>query len=411
MVQTKFEKYDALVLVFISLLFALFLYQLKSALIPPVLTIVLVALLLPLREHPLVRNLIYAIIAIFFFWFMLDNKAIITPFLIALTLAYLFDPLVTKLEKRKIPRWASVSVIVILTVGSISVTLYFMIPRMIDELGHLLVFFLGLPGRFAEWMKTDGAEFFTGLNIDPKRVEEFVSTKLPAKYNQWLEAALNWVLSFPKHAPRLIGQVLYGVLIPFLFFYILKDFDKVRRWTKELLPIESSWVVRDYLERINGIISGFFRGQLIVCFLVGILSTLALLALRAPYAILLGLLAGALNIVPYVGLAITLFVGLLVGITGPDPILTCTKIILAIESVRILESSFIAPRIVGDRVGLHPVWVIFSILIFANQLGVLGLIIAVPLAATIKIFISIGVRSYRRKIWRRPMRKHENNNR
>ncbi len=411
MAQTKFEKYDALVLVFVSLLFALFLYQLRSALIPPVLTIVLVALLLPLREHAFVRNLIWAIMAIFFFWFMLDNKAIITPFLVALTLAYLFDPLVTKLEKLKIPRLISVSVIVILTVSTIGVTLYFMVPRMINELGHLLVFLLGMPGRFAEWMRTDGAEFFTSLNIDPKKVEEFVSTQLPAKYNEWLQSALNWVWAFPKQAPHLIGQLLYGVLIPFLFFYILKDFDRVRRWAKELLPIESSWVVRDYLDRINTIISGFFRGQLIVCLLVGILSTLALLALRAPYAILLGLLAGALNIVPYVGLAITLFVGLLVGITGPDPIITCAKIILAIEGVRILESSFIAPRIVGDRVGLHPVWVIFSILIFAHQLGVLGLIIAVPLAASIKIFISIGIRSYRRKIWRRPLRKHEDTDR
>jgi len=129
------------------------------------------------------------------------------------------------------------------------------------------------------------------------------------------------------------------------------------------------------------------------------------MALRAPYAILLGLLAGVLNIVPYVGLAITLVIGLLVSLTGPDPFITSLKIVAAIESVRILESSYIAPRIVGNRVGLHPVWVILSILIFAQQLGVLGLVIAVPMAATIKIFISIGVRSYRRKIWRRPQQK------
>jgi predicted PurR-regulated permease PerM len=405
--QNKFEKIDVLVVIFISLIFSLFLYQVKVALIPPVLTIILVVLLLPLRDYYFVRHLLWVVIGVFVFWFLLETKAIVAPFIISFALAYLFDPLVTKLEKRKIPRLASVSVIVFTTVGSISVLLYFMIPQMIRELGNLLVFFVGLPARFTEWMKTDGVAFFTDLHIDPKRVESFISNTLPAKYERLFQSALNWVMSLPKNAPHIIGQLLYAVLIPFLFFYILKDFDKVRRWTKELLPIESSWVVRDYLERINAIISGFFRGQFIVCLLVGALTTMALLAFRAPYAIILGLMAGALNIVPYVGLAITLFVGLLVGLTGPDPIITCLKIIAAIEGVRILEGSFIAPRIVGDRVGLHPVWVIFSILIFAHQLGVLGLVIAVPLAATIKIFISIGIRSYRRKIWRRPIRKNE----
>jgi len=409
--QSKFEKLDTLIVIFISLVFCVFLYQVKAALIPPLLVVVLIILLLPFRDHDYIRTLIWVVVGIFTFWFMFETKAIIAPFIIAFALAYLFDPLVTRLEKRKIPRLASVSIIVSTTVGVVSVLLYYMVPQMLNELGHLLVIFLGLPNRFAEWMKTDGAEFFIGLNIDPKRIELFITETLPAKYDKLFQTTLDWTMSFPRRAPHLIGQLLYGVLVPFLFFYILKDFDKVKRWIKELLPIESSWVVRDYLDRINTIISGFFRGQFIVCLLVGTLSTLALLAFRVPYAIILGLLAGALNIVPYVGLAITLFVGLLIGITGPDPVITCLKIIAAIEGVRILESSFIAPRIVGDRVGLHPVWVIFSILIFADLLGVLGLVIAVPVAATIKIFISIGIRSYRRKIWRRPVRRDENRSR
>lgn len=409
--HSQLEKLDILFIVFVSLIFAFFLYQIKSALIPLVLAIVLIVLLLPYRDHDFVRHLIWVVVGIFTFWFLRETKAIVAPFFIAFALAYLFDPLVSKLEKRKIPRLLSVSIIVSVTLGTIAALAYFLLPRIIEELGHLLVFLLGLPTRLAEWMRVDGAEFFTSLHIDPERVEELFEVTLPEKYDQLFESALNMVMQFPKYAPPIIGRLLYGVLVPFLFFYILKDFDKVKRWILELLPIESSWVVRDYLERINTIISGFFRGQFIVCLLVAVLSTLALLAFRAPYAILLGLLAGALNIVPYVGLAITLFVGLLIALTGPDPILTSLKIIAAIEGVRILESSYIAPRIVGDRVGLHPVWVIFSILIFSNQLGVLGLVIAVPLAATIKIFVSIGIRSYRRKIWRRPLRKDENHSR
>jgi predicted PurR-regulated permease PerM len=411
MASSKFEKIDSIIVVFLSLLFALFLYEMRQALIPPFLTLILVVLLLPLRQHSYVRYIIGVVIAIFIFWFMRETKAIIAPFAVALTLAYLFDPLVTALEKKRIARLASVSIIVISTGLILGLLIYFMVPRMLAELRDLLVFLLGTPTRLTEWLKTDGAQFFKSLGIDPVQVEAYVAAKLPLKYYQWLEAALNWVLALPKNAPRIFSGIVYAVLIPFLFFYILKDFDKVKRWTKELLPIESSWVVKDYLDRINAIISGFFRGQLIVCLTVGILTTVVLLLLKVQYAILLGLMAGALNIVPYVGLGITLFFGLLIGLTGPAPMITSTKIIFAIESVRLLESSFIAPRIVGDRVGLHPVWVIFSILIFAHLLGVLGLVIAVPLAASLKIFISIGIRSYRRKLWRRPARKHEDTSR
>lgn len=111
-------------------------------------------------------------------------------------------------------------------------------------------------------------------------------------------------------------------------------------------------------------------------------------------------MAGILNLIPYIGLAITLVFGLLVGVFSPSPLLTCLKIVAVIETVQILEGSLLSPRIVGERVGLHPAWVMFAILIFAQFWGFIGLLVAVPLAATIRIFVSAWLSAYRKRIFR-----------
>ncbi len=399
--KPKYELFEILFLVSLTILLGLFFYAMRLALIPPFLVLIILFFLIPLRGNPVVMRLIILIVVIFAFWFIRDTMDILAPFAIAFALAYLFDPLVTRLEKRRIPRITSVSVIVVVTLGFFFLLITLSIPRIINELRNLISFVLEVPSRFSEWFNSDGASYLGKTREDVDKIQVWLDREVPHRMENISAYVVQRLVQITKTLPTLFTKLLYLVLTPFLFFYILKDFHKVRRWIKELLPIETSWVVREYVDKVDAIIAGFFRGQFIVCTLVGILTTLLLLLFRVEYALLIGIMAGALNIVPYVGLAITLFIGLLIGIASPHPLTTCLKIVVAVETIRVVESSVLAPRIVGDRVGLHPVWVMFSILIFAHFLGIVGLIIAVPLAASLKIFISVWMHSYRRKIWRR----------
>ncbi len=399
--KPKYELFEILFLVSLTILLGLFFYAMRLALIPPFLVLILLFFLIPLRANPVVMRLIILIVVIFSFWFIRDTMDILAPFAIAFALAYLFDPLVTKLEKKRIPRLTSVSIIVVVSLGLFLLMLTLSIPRIINELRNLVSFIMEIPSHISEWLNSDGASMLGETREDVDKIQAWLDRELPHRMEKVSAYMVAKLVHFTKTLPTLFTKLLYLILTPFLFFYILKDFHKVRRWIKELLPIETSWVVREYVEKVDAIISGFFRGQLIVCTLVGILTTLLLLLFRVEYALLIGIMAGVLNIVPYVGLAITLFTGLVIGIASPNPLTTCLKIVVAVETIRVVESSVLAPRIVGDRVGLHPVWVMFSILIFAHFLGLVGLIIAVPLAASLKIFISVWMHSYRRKIWRR----------
>ncbi len=401
MTKNKFDLHDVFIVICATILLTLYFYELRPVLIPPLLAAIIILFFLPFRDHPYARRLLFVVVAILFFWFVRDTLDILTPFAIAFALSYLFDPLVTKLERKGVARLLSVSVIVVLSLSLFAVALIYSVPRIINELRNLLAFVMEIPPRVAEWLNSEGASIFAKSKSDAAKIQEYLNTEIPLRMEKFTFSLLNGILNFVQTMPSRIGKVIYLILTPFLFFYILKDFTKVKRWIKELLPIETSWVVQEYVDRIDEIIAGFFRGQFIVCTIVGVLTSIVLILMDIDYALLLGILAGALNIVTYVGLAITLFVGMLVGITSPHPFITCAKIFVAIEGVRLIESSILAPRIVGDRVGLHPVWVIFSILIFAHFLGVVGLIIAVPVAATIKIFISAYMHTYRRKIWRR----------
>jgi len=190
------------------------------------------------------------------------------------------------------------------------------------------------------------------------------------------------------------GQLLNLVLVPFLFFYILKDIDRIKSALRRLLVTRDGWLSLENIGRIDNILSGYIRGQLMVCLVVAVLTGTALSVLGIPYALILGLVAGVLNLVPYIGLAITLVLGLLVGIFSPSPLITCIKIVVVIEAVQILEGAVLSPRIVGEKVGLHPVWVMLSILIFSHFWGFVGLLIAVPFAAIIKLFVTMLIDKY-----------------
>ena len=395
--RNKFEKYDILLIIGATILMGALLYYLREILSPLTITVFLILLLLPLRKYHLVKYLIVITSLLFALWVIADASQIFVPFVLSFGLAYLFDPIVAKLERHKIPRWLSVLAIVLFVLALFIVLFILLVPQIISELKGLVTTSVTYSNNMGTWFQSRGADLLSTLRIDSEKVQNFVLTELPGRVHSFLQTFFKSAVNVTSAISSALGQILNLVLMPILFFYLLKDFDKIRSWFRSLLPSETEHIILDYVGQIDTIISGFFRGQLIVCTVVAILTIAGLFALGVEYALVLGLMAGILNIVPYIGLAITLAFGIIVGAFSPAPLMSIIKIIAVIEVVQLIESNLLSPRIVGDRVGLHPVWVIFSILIFSHFLGFVGLIIAVPLTATLKIFVNVGLNSYRQK--------------
>jgi predicted PurR-regulated permease PerM len=387
MATLQSQKFDYLLTIGALFLFSVFVYFLKESLTPLLLFFSVIFLLFPLRKYAFVKHFLFIVTLVFLIWFFKDASQIITPFIISLALAYLFDPLVAKLEQWKIKRWISVLAIVLFVLGILVVLSIVLVPIIIDELTDLVKMSISYSDKAADWLESKSGELLPLVSFDNSKIQEFLITELPGKIQSLLETVFKGALNITSALSTAIGQLLNLVLIPFLFFYLLKDFDKIKNWFFNLIRIDTKYNFKTYATKIDEIISGFFRGQLTVCLIVAVLTSLGLAVFNVKYALIIGITAGVLNIIPYVGLLITLVFSILISLFSPDPLFSIIKVVVIIEIVQIIEGSFLSPKIVGDRVGLHPAWVMFSILILSHLLGFIGLLLAVPIAATIKIFV------------------------
>ncbi|MBS3818838.1 AI-2E family transporter, partial [bacterium] len=376
----------------------LFFYSIQESLTPVFAFFILILFLWPLRNTELARYFMILTLIVFLIWIVGETRNLLTPFALSFLLAYLFDPVVQYMEKLKWPRWLSVLIIVILALGFFAVFLIFLIPKIIEQVSELVDLGIRYTRKLADWVESGGLKpLSTYIQIDTEKIQEFILTNLSARVQEFFKNFFTAARGVASSLYRLINQILILVLVPFLFFYILKDFSKIKKWLNEVLYENADEKHKGYFLQLISIINGFFRGQLIVCLIVWIFTSAGLLILGVKQALILGIIAGVLNIIPHFGIAITLAVGVAIGLLSHNPLVTTLKIVAVIETIQILDGTFLSPRIVGGRVGLHPVWVILSILIFSYFWGFLGFILAVPVAASLRVFISALLDQYKRK--------------
>ena len=140
---------------------------------------------------------------------------------------------------------------------------------------------------------------------------------------------------------------------------------------------------------VDLVLGQYIRGQLMVSTFIAVLTAVGLSISEIPYAVVLGLTAGALNLIPYVGLTISLGVSLIVALIDSGNLIQCAKVLVVFVIVQGIEGNFLSPRVVGERVGLHPVWVMFALVVAANMWGMVGMLVAIPVAAVVNIIVRL----------------------
>jgi predicted PurR-regulated permease PerM len=295
--------------------------------------------------------------------------------------AYLVYPPINWLQKRRWPRWlaiAAVYVVLLIIVGGIFA---FIGPRIAFEMRALGRDFPGL------LMQTRGAIVGANNNLlDAVPLEARVTavnvidqlvTQLQTAAGAFAGQALSIALS--------VASVITGlIIIPVLAAYILLDLDRLRNMSIQFVTERRRQVVLDVLADVDSVLSGFIRGQIIVGSIIAVIVTVMLLLLHVKYALLIGIFAGVTDIIPYVGAIAGAIPAVLIALftNGPLSMLVVATGFLAMYEI---EGHFIAPAIVGQRVGLTPLLVIVSILVGAELGGVLGMFVAVPIAGTLRV--------------------------
>jgi len=385
-------RIEIVLLVGAVLLILVLIYTIQTILSPFLVLGTILFLLFPMRRYALARNLMWLSISLFALWFIDTVSSILAPFVVSLVIAYLLNPVVTSLEGWKFPRWVSSLILILLVVGVITLVLFFVLPIAVAQFESMLEALSGVFSGFRDWLwKSRMANVLERYGVSAEELQATLTKELAPRFEDILRNLLQGILNVVSSLSKFVTQIFYVIIIPFLTFYILTDFPKISHRFLMVIPSRQRARAGEYLNRADEVIGRYLRGALLVAFLQGVLVTLLFSLFGIKYALLLGITAALLDLVPYFGLIITMILAGIVAAFSDPP--TAPKIASAVATVGILhllEVTLLAPRIVGSRVGMHPLLIILALLLFFYFLGFVGLLIAVPMTA----LIILAIREY-----------------
>lgn len=382
-----------------------FMMSIRSILNPFILFFLLVFLIQPYsgtRHHLLTVS---AAGVLTFIWLLDTTGFLLAPFVLALVLAYVLHPLVARMERHRISRTLATFILALPALGVLALAVFVGIPALSAQIAE---FIRGAPAllqtatlRMETWQAQLQSRDLPWL--DESLVLERMRSIQPDAVMAWLQqrqAAIGrgiWsgVLGVGKGVGAILTLLSYVFLTPILIFYLLRDWRNIERRLGELVPGPYRDRVVGFASEYDRLLARYFRGQLLAAGIVGVLTWLGFLIAGFPYALLLGVVAGVFNIIPYMGLVASLIPALVIAVFSASPLVALLKILVVFAIVQVLDGSVIGPRVVGEAVGLHPVWVLLALAVSGYFFGFVGLLIAVPLAVLVKLVLAYALDRYR----------------
>jgi len=317
---------------------------------------------------------------------------VLTPFLVAALLAYISDPLVDRLETYKLSRtWAVVVVFTCLSLLAL-ILLLILVPLISEQVG----IFIGNLPAYVDWLQNVAMPWLQ-QRFNLAEVPDIGNLKQVVQEN-WQQAGSvvkQVVQSITNSGSTLIAVAANLVLIPLITFYLLRDWDKLIKQIHDLLPAKVEPLISTLSRDADEVLGAFMRGQLLVMLSLGLFYSIGLWMMGLNYALLIGMTAGLLSFVPYLGVIIGVTLAAVAGIFQFDSITELWPLALVFGIGQVLESFLLTPFLVGDRIGLHPVAVIFSIAAFGQLFGFFGILLALPAAAVVMVIIRHVHKEYR----------------
>ena len=308
-------------------------------------------------------------------------KAVLLPIMMATVLYYLLNPIVNYLERLKVKRVYSILLLYIIIIGLLSIIIVSVIPFLREQIMSLVRSFPAYAADVEALIKQIvGSQFVNEaqntLNINVPDLVNTISNQISKIVN-------NTWMGIGVFVGAVKDFILALIIMPFILFYLLKDGKRLPKYILTFLPVTFRNQSFTVMKEINSSISLYIRGQIIVSFCIGILMFIGFLIIGLEYASLLALIAAFTSVVPYLGPAIAITPALIIAIvTSPVMLL---KLIVVWTVVQLIEGKFISPQIMGRNLHIHPITIIFVILTAGNLFGVIGIILAVPGYAVLKV--------------------------
>ena len=311
-------------------------------------------------------------------WLLND---ILLPFVVGAVVAYFFDPLVRRLQRAGLSRtWATTVVTIIAVLIAVGLAMA-VVPPLFGQVQALIAKAPQVAVQAVRRVQPMIEPVREKMGLPPVSLQE-----LQAEATQWAGQALGVVGGIAgKVAQRGVAIInLLGLLFltPVVTFYLLRDWPKVMAAINGALPLDHADTIRHLARESNAAVAGYVRGQALVCLCLGTIYGVGLSVVGLQFGFVIGLIAGVISFIPFVGTLVgaTLSIGMALAQFPPEWI-GVAKVAAVFAIGHALEANFLSPKLVGDRVGLHPVWIMFALLAGGSLFGFVGVLIAVPVAA------------------------------
>ncbi len=340
------------------------------------------------RNHALFWSAAFAGFLAFVYVF----KAVLLPFVLGIAIAYLLNPLVNTLGRAKISRGPAAILITALFFAFVATFLAVLTPLLYKQSLQLAD---DLPGYF------DAIIVF----IEPysQQALTLLGQENGTDLKSIIGGHVGTAASMGKHILQSVaagGQAVFGALsvivfTPIVTYFMMKEWAHITEWTEGLLPEHSKKTILGLLKQIDQKLSGFVRGQISVAVILGLAYAIVLTLVGLKYGFLIGLLSGLLSIIPMVGSTVGLLVSVTVAWFQAGDLIFVAIVAGIFFLGQIIEGNILSPKIVGDSVGLHPLWIFFALLAGGSLFGILGMLLAVPVAAVAGVLLAFAIAQYK----------------
>ena len=323
-------------------------------------------------------------------WLLYLLAPVLTPFIAAALLAYIGDPLADRLQKLRFPRTLAVVTVFLLTFLFLGLLVLLVGPLIQQQVSALFAAIPSIIGQIEQVWLPKVAEVLEVPLDDGVGLGAFLS--------EYSDMAGSWgasvLTSVTSTGSMLAAAVMSLFLIPILTFYLLRDWDTIVAHFGALIPESNRPTVMELARETDEVLGAFLRGQLLVMFSLAIIYSLGLTISGLEFAVAIGVVSGLVSFVPYLGFVFGIALATLTVVLEPNPLWPMVGVVLTFSIAQMIEGSVLTPKLVGDRIGLHPVIIIFAVAAGGQLFGFFGILLALPVAAILSVIVRFAFHRY-----------------
>lgn len=326
-------------------------------------------------------------------WLMYLLAPVLTPFVAAALLAYIGDPLADRLQKYKLPRTLAVVVVFLLTFLVLALLVLLVGPLIRTQIAALMSALPDIVLKVEnEWLPSA---------MDLLNIELGDEVGMAAFLERYSDMAGSWgskvLVSVTKSGGALAAAVLSLFLVPIITFYLLRDWDSIMSHLRALIPSQQRTTVLKLAGETDEVLGAFLRGQLLVMLALSVIYSFGLSLVGLKFAFAIGVVSGLVSFVPYLGFVFGIALAALTVALEPNPLWQMLGVVATFTIAQFIEGSFLTPKLVGDRIGLHPVIIIFAVAAGGQLFGFFGILLALPAAAVLSVVVRFAYDRYLRE--------------